>query len=317
MKRKLNEICMPAADNIWILPASNNGKYPYCYTFLITGDENILLDPGRDFDKLKELRDTVDIDRVVISHSHPDHFAGAWIFEGLPVLFPVESPEKVYDINFLAERATGGGKAAELWIKNMRELMDLRPPVPTGSFANGDIIVKGPSLRLKAILAPGHSRDHYVFFDECSGILFSSDIDFTGFGPWYGYRECSINDFRRSLNLLRSLPVKMILPSHSEKITGNIPAEIDNYENGIERQKDKLRDLLRGTEGKTLDELTDASPFYKTPGKTTLNMRKIEGCMIGHLLAEMVEQGEAAAEETVTRKDGERRTDTRYTLRSG
>ncbi|MCU0822318.1 MAG: MBL fold metallo-hydrolase [Spirochaetes bacterium] len=295
MIKSLNDIVSPVTENIRIVNTSNRGRYPYCYSFLIIGDKNIVLDPGRDFDALKALRKAVEIHEVLISHSHPDHFAGAWIFNDLPILCPAESPKNIHDMNFLANRATGGGVAAKMWIDNMLAIMELKPPVPTGFFRNGDIVASGPRLKLKAILTPGHAADHYVFFEEYSGALFSSDIDCTPFGPWYGYEECSISEFRKSLTLIRSLPVRVLLSSHREPIWENIMEEIDNFEQGIGRQKQKLRDLLGNKNGVSLDELTDLSPFYNTPGTDALYMKIIEGRMIRHLLNEMIEAEEVVA----------------------
>ncbi len=297
MIKSLNDITTPVTENIRVINTSNRGRYPYCYSFLIMGDKNIVLDPGRDFDSLKALREAVEIHEVLISHSHPDHFAGAWIFSDMPILCPAESPKNMHDMNFLANRATGGGEAAKMWIDNMLKTMELRPPVPTGFFNDGDIVARGPNLKLKAILTPGHAADHYVFFEEHSGTLFSSDIDCTPFGPWYGYEECSIDAFRKSLALIRTLPVKIILSSHREPIRENIMREIDNFENGIERQKEKVRDLLGAGNGMSLDELIDLSPFYKTPGTDALYMKIIEGRMIRHLLNEMIRDGEVEVSE--------------------
>ncbi len=292
MKKKLEKLCEPVAENIWAVHTPGNGKYPYCFSFLITGKENILIDPNCDFEKMKALRKAVDIHKVIISHSHPDHFAGAWIFIDLPILFPHESPKEIYDINFLARRATGGGEMAKIWIDVIQSLMDLKPVYPTGFFYNGDMLIDETDIKLKALHTPGHLIDHYVFFEEMTGILFSFDIDFTEFGPWHGYRECSLTDFRRSLDSIRSLPVKKVLSSHRLPIKNDIRKEIDHYEEGIERQKDKIRKLMSPTKGIRLQELTDASPFYKVPGNGIHYLKKIEGCMIKHLLDEMMEQGE-------------------------
>ncbi|MCP4728192.1 MAG: MBL fold metallo-hydrolase [bacterium] len=314
MQKKFQDLCDIVIPNIWIVRTPNNGRYPYCYSFLITGEQNILFDPNCDLETMTALREAIPIHKIIISHSHPDHMASAWIFDDVPILCPKESPEGISDYEFLAWRATGGGKDAEQWKEYMCSVMNFKPPVPTDFYNDGDVLIKEPSLRLKAIYTPGHSRDHYVFFEEKSEILFSSDIDFTPFGPWYGYEECSVPEFRNSIHRVRSLPIRMILSSHRGLIKKNIREEIDQYEETIEKQKDKIRDLLRSSDGESLDDLTNTAPFYKFHARDALYMKKIEAWMILHLLREMIGQGGVVEESAPDTESGN--SEVRYRLHS-
>ena len=85
---------------------------------------------------------------------------------------------------------------------------------PDRRFDDGEILDFG-SIQLQAIHAPGHLDDHYCFLEVTSGTLFSIDIDFTGFGPWYGNPEGDIRQFRNSVLMLRNLPFNRICASDS------------------------------------------------------------------------------------------------------
>ncbi len=303
MEKKLSGLCERVFPKIWIVHAENQGKFPFSLSFLIQGEENILLDAGCGTDRLEALHRILPIHRVILTHTHPDHAAGTWIFEGASILCPAETPEGVSDIDQLAVRYTGGGQAGEQWKAFVRSVMNFRPPRPTGRFQDGELLVEANNLRLRAVHTPGHARDHYVFFEETRGVLFSADIDFTPFGPWYGHRESSIPRFRASLQRIRELPVQAVLSSHRGLIRENIQGEIDRFEQGFEQHRNMLRSVL-GEAGvpKSMEDLLDASPFYQNTFKDLLFMRKFEEWIIRHLLEEMTAEGEVAAERK--EKDG-------------
>ncbi len=123
MDSKLAAICDPITPGIWLLRSAHNGQYPYCFSFLVAGEQghHILIDPGSDGESLTALKQAVPIHEVLFSHSHPDHMARARLFRGAPIRCPRESPEKIHDIDFLAMRATGGGEAVEQWKQFIEE----------------------------------------------------------------------------------------------------------------------------------------------------------------------------------------------------
>jgi len=296
LQKKLDSLCEPVTPHVWILPGEDEGRFPFCHSFLFTGDRNILLDPGCGLDRLKAVQELVSIDMVVLSHTHPDHISGAWLFEGVPILCPRETPTSISDLDSLAVRFTGGGKAAEQWKGFVTSAMGLRMPSPTARFSGGDLVVEGSAVRLRALYAPGHTVDHYVFFEEVSGLLLSSDIDLTPFGPWYGHAECSLPAFRSSLRMIRSLSVRAILSSHRGVIRDGITEEIDLFEKGFDRHKEALRQRLQSGSPLSLEQLVELSPIYQADFPEALFMRNFESWMLRHLLAGMIEEGEVSVQ---------------------
>ncbi|MFZ2175060.1 MAG: MBL fold metallo-hydrolase [Rhodococcus sp. (in: high G+C Gram-positive bacteria)] len=77
---------------------------------------------------------------------------------------------------------------------------------------------------LDAIHTPGHTKGHYVFADSESGLLFSGDhilphiTPSIGFelGPW----GMPLGDYVESLELMRRLPDRRLLPAHGA-VTGS------------------------------------------------------------------------------------------------
>ncbi len=313
MRKKLTGLCEPVTRDIWIVLAENRGRFPFSLSFLFTGERNILLDAGCGLDKLTALRNVIPIDALIISHTHLDHMAGAWMFTDIPVMCSRQTPDGVSDLDSLARRFAGDGKAAEEWKEVIPLLSGLRPFKPTERFDEGDVLIDQPSLKLRALAAPGHCQDHFVFFEEGEGILFSADIDLSSFGPWYGHMESSIPDFRNSIQRLRTLPIQSIISSHRGLIKENIREEIDRFEQGFEQHKELLRPFLGSSQTKSLEDLVNDSPFYQNIFSDLLLMRKCEEWMIGHLLEEMIKAGEVIED----RVPGDEKRDsiTRYRLR--
>jgi glyoxylase-like metal-dependent hydrolase (beta-lactamase superfamily II) len=132
---------------------------------------------------------------------------------------------------------------------------------PDLRFDDGDVLSFG-SMGLQAIHAPGHLEDHYCFLEVNSGTLFSTDIDFTGFGPWYGNPEGDIQKFRNSVLKIRSLPFSRICTSHKRPIPRSQANEaFDRYLKAFDRQKKAVFDLCR--HDMDLESMVRQSPFYK------------------------------------------------------
>ena len=149
---------------------------------------------------------------------------------------------------------------------------------PDHRFDDGEILDFG-SIQIQAISAPGHLDDHYCFLETTSGTLFSIDIDFTGFGPWYGNPEGDIQRFRKSVMMLRSLPFSRICASHKLPIPKSESDDaFDRYLNAFDRQKAAVFDLCR--HGMDLEAMVRISPFYRNRMPDSTLQRIFETQMI-------------------------------------
>ncbi len=81
-------------------------------------------------------------------------------------------------------------------------------------------MVKVGSLRLKAIQTPGHSPGHTCLHDSSRGIFFSGDhvlIDITPNITWWPFLEDSLSSYLHSLEKVKNLDVKLVLPGHRRR----------------------------------------------------------------------------------------------------
>lgn len=253
----ISKIC----ENIYLVEAPERGQFPYSHSFLFTGEENILLDAGTDEELIKRIDREIGIDTLVISHSHPDHIRRWSVLAHRKLLLPEETPDSVYDIESLGERYVGTRERGLHWVDAIGKRLGIEPlRRPDGRFGNGDMLDNG-TCRIEAIHAPGHLDDHYCFFEHNSGTLFSTDIDFTGFGPWYGNPEGRIRPFIDSVKKVMNFRYRRVCTSHKAPYEGNATGRFEAFLAAFCRQKNEVLALLGS--GKTLEELVAISPFYR------------------------------------------------------
>jgi glyoxylase-like metal-dependent hydrolase (beta-lactamase superfamily II) len=140
----------------------------------------------------------------------------------------------------------------------MKNIWGFRNCRPTGSY-NERTVFRFGKTTLKPIYTPGHSKDHYCFYEPGKGILFSFDYDLTLF-PWYGLRESNIPEFKKSVKKLKSLSPRIVVSSHRGIVTGDIAAEFDRFCRRIDARGEKILSLLDSA--KTIGQLVELAPIY-------------------------------------------------------
>jgi glyoxylase-like metal-dependent hydrolase (beta-lactamase superfamily II) len=251
----------PITGATHLVEGEAKGRFPACNGFLFTGDPVVLLDAGMGLDRLKELDSRFHVDVLIISHSHPDHIRGAHFFRDRTLLLPEETPESAYELETLGRRFMDNEPAALRWaqlVKDFYGVQSLWPP--QGRFSNDEILDFG-SKRLRAIHAPGHIHDHYCFREETHGVLFSTDVDLTPFGPWYGNPESSAEVFRESVKKVAGLEAEWVCSSHRPPIRGDAADAFAEYLQCFDRHAQMILEMCR--EPATLEDMTARSPFYR------------------------------------------------------
>jgi hydroxyacylglutathione hydrolase len=254
-----NDIIELSTD-LYLISGKNKARFPYCNAFLITGSETVIIDTGVGAARLKEIDDQIRIDKVIVSHPHPDHIIGLKFLKDRFLMLPAETGDEVNDLVKLGTRFTGTLEKGMLWAEFIGKNLSLEPlRDPDSRFGNGDIL-DFVTVKLEAIRTPGHLNDHYCFFDHSSKTLLTTDIDFTSFGPWYGNPEGAIEPFIKSIRHLMELPYLRVCSSHKTPIEGDATHEFNQF---LEIFKNHRRLVLKLCEQPTtLEYLTKLSPFY-------------------------------------------------------
>ncbi|MDF2630953.1 MAG: hypothetical protein K0R39_4784 [Symbiobacteriaceae bacterium] len=178
-----------------------------------------------------------DIDRILVTHYHPDHLGAAgWLQQltGAPVYLHEPEARQV-------ELFWGGGMAAQAarlqtffaaegmpeetaaamsrhhheQYGNVRPLPQLTP-LPTGAK------LRVGSGQYEALWMPGHSDGLAVFWDESTGILLANDMILDKITPnvslWPDCRPNPLADYLASLDRVAKLGARLALPGHRNVI---------------------------------------------------------------------------------------------------
>jgi glyoxylase-like metal-dependent hydrolase (beta-lactamase superfamily II) len=242
-----------------LLPGEREGRFPFAHSLFIQSDVRALIDTGAGIERLHWLRDQVPLDMVIASHSHPDHTAGNWLFDGLPLYAPEQAADTFGRSGPLSRRFTHPGPLALVWRKFVRESMNFRDAPPTHTFRDGATFDFG-KIKLVAIHTPGHVIDHMCLFEPIHGVLLAFDIDLTSFGPWYGHRESDIQQFKNSIRRVMALEPKVIVSSHKGIIHDDISERLIRFLAVFDEREARIRELLAA--GYTVPQMVDMSPFY-------------------------------------------------------
>ena len=194
-----------------LIVAPNRGRFPYSNCLLLKSTSTgVLIDSGCGVDSIKALRDR--IDAVIYTHYHPDHISGHHLLAGIKTFAP-EGEEPYKSLEDLAKRFASTHYRE--WMAFARSYVGvMEVPIADEYFKPGDSICIG-SLCINTIHAPGHLMTHTIL--EIGGHVHLTDIDLTGFGPWYANPESDPIQFLADISMAGSLDATMYTTSHREE----------------------------------------------------------------------------------------------------
>ena len=156
------------------------------------------------------------LDRLINTHLHSDHCGGnaaLQAFYGCHTAIPVAEADKVrsWDVDALSFKATG----------QLCERFGF-----DATLAPGQQVVLG-DLPWQALGAPGHDPHSLIFYCADEGILISADALWeNGFGVIFPELDgaSGFAEARATLELIASLPVRLVIPGHGAPFTDVIGA---------------------------------------------------------------------------------------------
>ncbi|MEZ5536350.1 MAG: quinoprotein relay system zinc metallohydrolase 1 [Thiolinea sp.] len=201
-----------------------NGGYIVNTAFIVTDDGVVIIDsgPSRRFAEQQRAAIAAITDkpilRVYITHHHPDHFLGNQVYEDVPVYA-------------LANTITGIQRDGEMFTDNMYRMVGdwmrgTKVTAPTQAVQPGVEEVGGHELEL--IDMQGHTAADLVIFDRTTGVLFAGDLVFNQRAATTPHAV--VDDWLQSLQKLKTLPFKMLVPGHGGVTTDSAPiAQTKDY----------------------------------------------------------------------------------------
>lgn len=146
------------------------------------------------------------LERIINTHLHSDHCGGNAVLQqafGVPVAIPPGQADAVvtWDEDALSYRATG---------------QRMQPFCHDALIAPGELLRAG-GRDWEIVAAPGHDPDMVMLFDRGAGVLLSADALWeNGFGVIFPEiaGEPGFGDQQAVLDLVASLPVRLVVPGH-------------------------------------------------------------------------------------------------------
>ena len=265
------------AEGLWRLDVPLVGNpLKNLNSYLMIGERSLLIDTGFRQEPCREAVERqlaeIGVDRsrldIFLTHLHSDHTGlapelvrpGGRVFIGrtdgarMAAYQDAEAWRDLYK-----EYVREGFSAAE-----MEALWDTNPaknagPIPYDGYQtleDGDELVYGGHT-LRCVLTPGHTPGHLCLYEPDAGWLFSGDHVLFRITPnicrWTGVAD-SLGDYLGSLNKVRSLPVKLLLPAHREE-TGDLRKRVDELTAHHIRRIENAWEAVRERPGLTAYEI--------------------------------------------------------------
>ncbi len=278
-------------DRVSVLVGPDNGKYPSGNSVVVRGSaESVIIDPSVTVVELGGA--PVPIDAVINSHSHEDHMPGNGLFgdarvhiheADLPGAVSVEGLMDVYGLQ---------GQPRIDFTQEVIEHFNYTPRPDAEGFADGHRFDLGGTT-VEAVHLPGHTRGHSGFRID-GGVFFLSDIDLTGFGPYYGDVWSDLEDFEESLRVVRDEEADYYVTFHHKGVIEGRSAFLellDGFHAVIGRRHDAMLDFL--TEPHSVEDMIDHRFVYRPHVENTF-LLSVERRTAELHLTRMLARGEAA-----------------------
>lgn len=249
-------------------------RFPYGNCLYVDGEEPLVIDAGAGKMAFSEIIPER-VSRVLLSHCHFDHIHSIGLFPQAGIMAGRQE-EKCYaqESNWVEyngyrdwDEILYVAKFAMSHIENLYPGdVPLPPYFPTvslaGSFLDGKVFDSG-TLKVTALHLPGHTSGHYGFYIEAEGVMFSADIDLVKSGPWMGATTSDIDQLIHSVQRLKEIRPRVIVPSHRRVQTSDLDKQLDAFLGVVLKRQERILELLKFPH--TLEQLGDYQMFYHDP----------------------------------------------------
>lgn len=248
-------------DRVTVLVGENNGAYPSGNSLVISGEgETVMIDPSTTV--VERGGAGTNIDAVINSHSHEDHMTGNGFFADAKVHIHHDDLPGAQSLDGLMAVYGLEGQIKADFSAQVLEEFHYTPRPDAHGFSDGHRFDLG-GVGVDAVHLPGHTRGHSGFRVD-GGVFFLSDIDLTGFGPYYGDVWSDLEDFEASLLQVREEEADVYVTFHHKGIIEGretFLTMIDSFIAVIDRRHQAMLDFLK--EPRSVDDMVTNRFIYR------------------------------------------------------
>jgi len=276
------------AEKLYFITGEQDGMFPFCHGLLVDAGLKVLIDSGFGRKGWNAVLARVkNVDVIINTHYHIDHTHGNRFFPQAEIwAHRLDAPALLSEKVFLTY--TGFEKIKD-WISLEDHFLgDIEARQVGRELVDGEILDFG-GVSLQVIHIPGHTPGHIGFYQPEEGILFSSDIDLSPFGPWYGNTCSNLDLFTGSIRRVMDLNPRVLVTSHAGIISGRIPERLAAYEAIFEERDNRILNALAVE--KSMEELVDMKLIYKRFSEPEVIFRFFEQVMLEKHLERLISRG--------------------------
>ncbi|PKN30836.1 MAG: hypothetical protein CVU64_01625 [Deltaproteobacteria bacterium HGW-Deltaproteobacteria-21] len=279
-------------EHIEYLRPENEISRFLCSGMIVRGSGKVFFDTNFGEIATRELLVAEKPDFALMSHYHLDHslwggFVGG---SGAQLFVPSGEEEYVAKTDFFLEM-TGLAPSSESWKQFVLKTMKFRGCREFKTY-DRSFSLDLNKTRMIFIPAPGHSPGHMTAYFPREEILFTSDLGFGPFGPWYGFRDCDICLYVEALLSLKALKPKLLLTGHDGLFSENIDGIFDRCVEAFFLREDMIRAGLE--KGRSKDSIVEEGIYFRNKEKARGTLRAFlfgwDRVMFDHHLA-VLDQG--------------------------
>jgi glyoxylase-like metal-dependent hydrolase (beta-lactamase superfamily II) len=206
----------------------------------------------------------IKIEKLVLTHAHPDHIGLAGWFQekhNVPVLMSSLSYQEMQKMRLLVMeekpfallKMHDGPEVPKRMVTMEADAFQFEPDE---LFDNHETIQLG-SGAYETIWTPGHSPDHFCFYNRQQQVMFIGDHVLKDISPIVGFSSSMdgnpLKDYFSSLELIKKYPVSLALPGHGGHIS-DLKNRIDEI---MARHQHRLEQIISsvGNKGKTARQI--------------------------------------------------------------
>ena len=274
-----------------LLKGADQGAYPSGNSLLITGSsETVIIDPSVTVAAAGGVG--LPVDAIINSHAHEDHLAGNATFLDARVHIHGDDLYGAQSIDGMLDGYGLVGQAREDFRETLLTEFHFSPRPDAHAFQDGHVWDLG-GVTIEAVHLPGHTAGHSGFRIS-GGVFFLSDIDLTGFGPYYGDVFSSLDDFENSLIKVRDEEADHYVTFHHKGVIEGrerFLEMLDTFHAVIHRRHTAMLEYLG--EPHTIDEMV-ATRFVYRPHVEHVFADQVERRTAELHVARMLDRGEAS-----------------------
>lgn len=249
--------------SVLVLGGDEAGRYPEGNSLVLDGaDTRLLVDPAMGV--YRRGGAPLDVDAVVLSHTHEDHVPGLVHYRDHPVVVHEADYPPLASIEGLMDAYGYEGELRASWQREVLDDFHYRARPDASTFTDGTTWDLGGGRTVTALFLPGHTAGHCGFLVEPDGFFYIADIDLTGFGPYYGDASSTLVGFEASLQRCREVDARWYATFHQKGvIEGRAPFldALERFAEVITRREAAMLEFL--DEPRTLEDLVRHRFVYR------------------------------------------------------